>query len=161
MTQISRIYVKELPELFFLSYRRTIDFFAEYSSLIGETLPKIDEALKKENLAPSSGLVTCFHNIDLAQLDVEVGMVIPHQVETKKPLNCTVFPAGLVATTIDLGEYEKQDPTMMALTEWISKNGYQANGGIYYHYLNDEKQSPENYLTQMLIPIVKATDSFN
>ncbi|MHC5248080.1 GyrI-like domain-containing protein [Enterococcus sp. LJL90] len=161
MNQISKIYVKELPELIFLSHRQTIDFFAEYSGLIGETLPKIDEALEKENLAPSSGLVTCFHNIDLAQLDVEVGMVIPRRIATKKPLNCTVLPAGLVATTIDLGEYEKQDPTMMALSEWIPKNGYQANGGIYYHYLNDEKQPPENYLTQMLIPIVKVTENFN
>ena len=39
--------------------------------------------------------------------------------------------------------------------KWVPEHGYEAVGGIYYHYLNGEDQPESEYLTEMSIPIQK------
>lgn len=154
MTRISRLTVKEMPEKQLVTIRRTIDFFAEYSEMMDEVLQKIDKVLTASKLLPASGPIVCFHNVDLAALDVEIGMEIAFPVVLKESeVQCKTIPARKIALTIDQGPYEEQDPTLEALMAWINEQGYSMVGGIYYHYLNDEEQLPKEYLTEMYIPI--------
>ncbi|WP_301629260.1 GyrI-like domain-containing protein [Paenibacillus apis] len=37
--------------------------------------------------------------------------------------------------------------------KWIPEHGFVAKSGIYYHYLNDEEQPQNEYLTEMYIPV--------
>lgn len=155
MTRISKIRVKQLPEKHQLTIRRTIDFFSEYSEMMGDALDQINGILTANQLLSASGPIVCFHNVDLAALDVEIGLEIPCFVSLKEGTEAryTLVPSQKVAITIDRGPYEEQDPTLEALMAWISEQGYTMRGGIYYHYLNDEEQSPADYLTEMYCPI--------
>lgn len=154
MTRISKIRVKQMPEKQLLSMRRTIDFFTEYSDLMAEALEKIDQILKENELLPASGPVVCFHTIDLAALDVEIGLEVAIPVTiTGAEVQCKTVPSQRIAVTIDRGPYEEQDPTLEALLAWVKKQGYSITGRIHYHYLNDEEQQPTDYLTEMYIPI--------
>ncbi|MBP1045944.1 GyrI-like domain-containing protein [Enterococcus sp. BWM-S5] len=156
MTRISTIRVKQTQEKQLLIVRRTIDFFAEYAELMTEALKRIDAVLEENHLLPASGPVVCFHNVELEVLDVEIGLEVAVSVHSKdSAVQCVKVPSRVIALTIDRGPYEEQDPTLEDLLAWIEEQGYTAQGGIYYHYLNDEEQLPKDYLTEMFIPVKK------
>lgn len=155
MAKISNIMVKQLPEQHMLTVRKTIDFFKEYSEFMGTTINNILSIIEENKTLPSSGPIVCFHNIELEALDVEIGFEIAKPINAQSPIEALVIPSRTVAITIDRGPYEKQDPTLELLMNWIPENGYKAVGGIYYHYLNGVEQPQEEYLTQMYIPVEK------
>lgn len=156
MARISKIMLKQLPEMNLLSERKTIGFFKEYAEFMGSVVGDINSLLTENGAFPSSGPIVCFHNIDLEALDVEIGFEVAQEIAPKSQLKYSVLPSRTVAITIDRGPYEQQDPTLEALMKWIPENGYQVAGGIYYHYLNDEEQPQSEYLTEMYIPVKKA-----
>lgn len=102
---------------------------------------------------PSSGPIVCFHNVELETLDVEVSYEIALPVEPSGDVIACIVPSCTVASTIDRGPYEMQAATLDELMKWIPEHGFAANGGIYYHYLNDEEQLQNEYLTEMYIPV--------
>ena len=112
--------------------------------------------IEENNTFPSSGPIVCFHNIELAVLDVEIGFEVAAPIEPVKPIAAIELPSRTVAATIDRGPYEKQDPTLETLMKWIPEHGFVPDGSIYYHYLNGEEQLQTEYLTQMFIPVKKA-----
>lgn len=155
MTRIADIMLKQLPEQPMLTLRKTINFFEDYANFMGEAINSILQLIEENNALPSSGPIVCFHNIDLEKLDVEIGFATPRVFEDKDEIKSLTQPIRTIALTIDRGPYEKQDPTLETLMKWISDHGYEAVGGIYYHYLNNEEQSENEYLTEMSIPVEK------
>lgn len=109
--------------------------------------------IEESGALPSSGPIVCFRNMELETLDVKIGFETARSIPVKDPVQASMIPVRTVATTIDRGPYEKQDSTLEALLRWIPEHGYEAAGGIYYHYLNDEQQPESEYLTQMFIPV--------
>lgn len=155
MAKISEIMVRQLPEQHMLTVRKTIDFFAQYADLMGIAITNILSQIEENSMFPSSGPIVCFHNIELENLDVEIGFRVARPVEVKGDVVAKTLPSQIVAVTIDRGPYEKQDPTLEELMNWVPKHGYEAAGGIYYHYLNGEDQPQSEYLTEMFIPVRK------
>ncbi|MFV0401621.1 MAG: GyrI-like domain-containing protein [Oscillospiraceae bacterium] len=153
MARIATIAIKQEPEHHTLTIRKTIDFMKEYSDFAGQALAQTGSYLDNMDLFPMSGPLVCFHNTELEALDVEMGWQITQPVEDKGDMSCTMVPSRRVASTIDLGPYEEQDPTLIDLFEWIKENGYEAQGPVYYCYLNDTERPESEYLTQMSIPI--------
>ncbi|MFV0396067.1 MAG: GyrI-like domain-containing protein [Coprobacillaceae bacterium] len=153
MTRVSKIFVHEHPTQYIVSVRSTMNFMVEYEKVSIQTHEQIMHYLKELDILPADGPIVCFHNTDLEALDVEIGFPIPHSIEDKDSIKCHVIKQRKMVTTIDYGPYEKQDPTLMELMEWISKNGYQSMGPIYYQYLNEDNRPNEDYLTKMMIPI--------
>lgn len=155
MAKISNIELKQLPQRKILFIRKEIDFFKEYVSFMEEVIDKITVFLNQKKMYPTGGPITVFYNMDLDHLDVAVGFEIGLDIEGNNDLKMTILPAQIVATVIDQGPYQQQDPTLEELMSWIKNNGYVMTEGIYYHYLNDPQQLPEKYLTEMYIPVRK------
>lgn len=153
MARVSEIMVKQFPEQRMLTMRKTIHFYTEYSDFIGTAINSILPLIEESGAFPSSGLVVCFHNIDLEALDVEIGFQIAQPIEAKGDVTVQILLGCIAAVTIDRGPYEKQDPTLEELMKWIPEHGYEPDGGIYYYYLNGEDQPENEYLTEMRIPV--------
>lgn len=153
MTRIAEITVKQLPEQHLLTIRKTIAFFEEYAEFMGDAVGIIQQLIEKSGALPSSRPIVCFHNIDLEALDVEIGFVTPRRIDAMGEVHSVTLPIRTIAVTIDRGPYEKQDPTLEALMKWVPDHGYEAVGGIYYHYLNGEDQPDSESLTEMYIPV--------
>ncbi|MDT2523098.1 GyrI-like domain-containing protein [Enterococcus raffinosus] len=153
MARIAEIMIKQLPEQHMLTIRRTINFFEEYTDFMGEAIRTILQHIEENEAWPSSGPIVCFYNMDLENLAVEIGFVTPRPIEPSNAVQSVTLPIRKVALTIDRGPYEEQDPTLEALMKWIPEHGYEACGGIYYHYLNGEDQPEQEYLTEMFLPI--------
>ena len=102
---------------------------------------------------PADAPIVCFHNMDLEKLDVEIGFPVAYSLDGKDDIIVKVIPTQKVVTTIDLGAYEKQDPTLEELFGWIHSNGYEMQGEIYYQYLNDTERPVDQLLTKMIVPV--------
>lgn len=153
MARISNITIKQEPEHYTFTVRKTIDFMKEYSNFAGQALRATGDYLNEKGLFPMSGPIVCFHNMELENLDVEMGWQITEKIENKNNMACNFMPAGKIVSTIDLGPYEEQDPTLEDLFSWIKENGYEPKGPICYCYLNDTERPPAQFLTQMSLAI--------
>ncbi len=156
MARVSEIMIKQLPKQHMLTIRKTIDFFSEYAGFMGGALETILSLIEENGEFPSSGPIVCFHNMELETLDVEIGFQIAQPISSMNEAGARIIPSRTVAAAIDRGPYENQDPTLEELMKWIPEHGYEAAGGIYYHYMNGEEQPQSEYLTEMFIPVIKA-----
>lgn len=153
MARISGIVIKQEPQHYMLALRKTIDFMKEYAAFAEQALTQTEECLRNMQIYPMSGPVVCFHNTDLAQLDVEIGWQITQPVQTEAGVWCSRVEPRKVVTTIDQGPYEEQDPTLMELMAWVQAQGYELEGPILYCYLNDAERPEAELLTQMSLLI--------
>lgn len=158
MARISTISIKQMPEHYTLTVRRTIDFLKEYAAFAKQTLACTGDYLSKMGQFPMSGPIACFYNTDLENLDVEMGWQITQPVQCKEDIVCDRIPEQKLASAIDLGPYEEQDATLADLLAWAKANGYALQGPICYCYLNDTDRPSEQYITQMLLPVDRCED---
>lgn len=153
MARISNISLRQQPSYNVLSIRKTINFISEFSDFVGQSYGKISKHLENSNVMSAGEPFVCFHNMDLENLDVEAGFPIENHMEDNGEIIAKTIPSQKVVSAIDLGSYEKQDPTLEDIFNWIQKNSYEMQGEIYYHYLNDTERPEDEYLTKMIIPI--------
>ncbi len=153
MARISQVILTRQPVLYTLTIRKTINFMEEFANFADYTFDKIAQYLESLHELPSDGPIVCFHNMDLNNLDVEAGFLVAHLIDGKDDMCAVTIPAQKVVSAIDLGPYEDQDPTLTDIFTFIESKSYEAQGKIYYQYLNDTKRSENELLTKMILPI--------
>ncbi len=153
MARISNITLTQQPELYTLTIRKSINFITEFSDFAGQSFNKITEYLQSINVLLGGEPIVCFHNMDLENLDIEVGFPTATLVNGKDEMTAHTIHSQKVVSAIDLGAYEKQDPTLEEIFAWIKENGHEMQGEIYYQYLNDTDRPENEFLTKMIIPV--------
>ena len=158
MARITSITLMRQPGFHTLTIRKTINFMEEYSAFAGYSFEKIIKYLESLNELPGGEPIVCFYNMDLENLDVEIGFPIASPVSGMDDITASTIPSRRVVSAIDLGPYEKQDPTLEELFAWIQSNGYEMEGQIYYQYLNDTGRPESELLTKMILPVKAKVD---
>ncbi|MDL2237633.1 GyrI-like domain-containing protein [Christensenellaceae bacterium OttesenSCG-928-K19] len=154
MAVISRIELYERPEQFVISVRKTIDFFSQFEGLAGQTFDAILQYAEKNGILFSGCPFTCYHNTDLAQLDVEIGFPVPERVKVEdKQLAGRFIPAQKMVCGISQGPYSETDALMAQIFEWIAANGLEPKGGVYHYYLNDDSRPESELLVELVVPV--------
>ena len=153
MARISNITLTQQPEFQILTIRKSINFITEFSDFAGQSFDKITTYLESINVLLGGEPIVCFHNMDLENLDIEVGFPTAIFVSGKDEMSAQTIHSQKVVSAIDLGAYEKQDPTLEEIFAWIQENGYEMQGKIYYQYLNDTNRPENEFLTKMIIPV--------
>lgn len=153
MARVSEIRLKQIPACWTVSVRKTINFAEEYASFFGEALSRIDAYLLECGALTGSPAMACFHNMNLEQLDVEVGYHLAQKLPGQGEIGCRSCPACKIVTAIDMGAYERQDAMLMELFGYIEAQKLAMQGPILYYYLNEPNRPEREYLTQMVIPV--------
>ena len=97
---------------------------------------------------------TAYYNMDMQDLDVEIGFPVFKKLPDKGDIKASEIPAGKVATYLYTGPYSEMEPAYKALSEWIQQKGYEVTGVAYETYLNDPAQTPPEQLqTQIAFPL--------
>lgn len=151
--RISDITLKQIDLGFYISIRKTINFMNDYASFSQMSFDCILEELKRQDVLVSDGPLVCFHNVNLNELDVEVGFPITKDITIPSNMNLKHLSDLRVITAIDLGPYEMQDSTLEELFNYIRNENYEMTGEIIYQYLNETTYPAGVYLTKMMIPI--------
>lgn len=112
-----------------------------------------------EYLAAAGGEVAgapfaAYYNMDVADLDVEIGFAVAGKLAGKDEIQAGELPAGKSASCVFVGPYLELVNAYTALSEWIDENGYEPTGVAYEFYLNDPGETPpEELMTQILFPL--------
>jgi effector-binding domain-containing protein len=125
-----------LPQEFGRVYGAIIQYLGE----IGETTE-----------GPAFG---AYYNLDMENLDLEIGFIIPKAIPGKGEIQAGSIPGGRQVSYLYKGAYEEMEPVYNAMAEWMSEQGLEPTGVAYEFYYNSPAEVPvSELLTKIMFPL--------
>lgn len=129
--------------------------FANLPKEIGKAYGAICAYLEELGEAPSDAPFTAYYNMDMDDLDVEMGFPVSKPLAGKGEIKASVVPAGKQASCMHKGSYEKMAPTYEALTAWVAEKGMEPTGIVYEYYYNAPCEVPPDELLTKIVFLLK------
>ena len=127
--------LNELPEELGYSY----DAIIKHMNLMGEQ--------------PSDMPFVAYYNLDMDNLDVEIGFPTSRELAGIHDIEVSEIPAGLKAVCMYQGPYSEMEPVYDAMHDWLEENDYEPTGVVYEFYYNTPEEVPESeLLTKIMFP---------
>lgn len=131
--------------------RTTIE---ELPKLIGESYKQIMEYLDELNEQPVDAPFTAYYNLDMNNLDVEMGFPISNQLPEKGEISYREIPSERVVTAMYRGSYSGMEHTYEEIFKWMEEDDVKPTGVYYEYYYNSPDEVPEEeLLTKIVIPV--------
>ena len=122
---------------------------------LGKGYMAIGQYLESLSKSPEGDPFVAYYNMDMDDLDLEMGFPVSEKVQGKGEIESREIPAGKYATCLHTGPYPDLGLAYEALTEWVKGEGYEVSGTAYEFYLNDASVTPPQELkTLLLFPII-------
>jgi len=122
--------------------------------LMGETYGAIAQYLGELGEYPAGPPFALYHNMDMQDLDIEIGFPVPRELPGQGAIQSGELPAGEMATCLYTGPYQDIGQPYEALAQWIADSGREPTGVSYEFYLNDPQETPPEQLqTQIVFPL--------
>lgn len=148
-----RVELKEREAQSVLSIRRTTAV-GKLPEEIGKAYGSIIQYLNEIGEQPVEAAFTAYYNMDMENLDVEMGFPVAKQLEGRGEIKTGEIPAGKYAECMYKGPYAEMVPAYDAMNKWLGENGFEAAGISYEFYYNSPAEVPESeLLTKILFPL--------
>ncbi len=103
---------------------------------------------------PAGPPFSAYYNMDMQNLDVELGFPVAKALPAKDEIKPGEIPAGKIASYLYVGPYGDCGPAYELVTKYITENGYTPTGVAYEYYLNDPNAIPhEEPQTLIVFPL--------
>ena len=135
LTVRTRAAVQDLPQLFGKTYGAIMQYLGE----LGEQ--------------PTGMPFAAYYNMDMQNLDVEIGFPVAREIPGKGEIRAGEFPGGKLASVLHIGPYDQCAPAYDALTQWVKDHGYEATGVAYEIYFSDPNTPPQEIKTEIVFPL--------
>jgi effector-binding domain-containing protein len=133
---------------------RTRASVSDLPVLMGQTFDKLVQYLGKIGVQPAGPPYSAYYNMDMQDLDVEIGFPVSDAVQGEGDIQANEIPGGKYAACLHTGAYAEIEPAYNALMAWIQEQSKEITGVSYEFYLNDPEQTPQAELqTQILFPL--------
>ena len=152
MPRITDIMLCEQPEMNTLAIR-TRTSVGDLPKLIGESYGKIAAYLGELNALMSDIPFICYHNMDMQDLDVEIGFPVLKKYPDKGDIKSGIIPGGLTVFCMYIGAYSQMVPAYEDVGGWIQKKGYTPSGTSYEFYFNGPEYPENQLLTKIMMPV--------
>jgi effector-binding domain-containing protein len=129
--------------------------FANLPQEIGKAYMAIDAYIQELGETPKDAPYTAYFNMDMEDLDVEMGFPVSQPYPENGDIKPGVIPAGKQAVAMFKGPYAKMEPTYTALTAWVAQQGQEPSGIVYEYYYNSPLEVPEDELLTKIVFILK------
>ena len=127
---------------------------------IGKAYQAIIQYLNEIGEKPLNTAFAAYYNMDMEDLDVEMGFPVPRSLAGKGEIKSGEIPAGKQVSCLYKGPYSQMGPVYNAMTQWINENGYTPTGVAYEFYYNapigsgSPVEVPESeLLTKIVFPL--------
>lgn len=140
-----------------VAYIRTRCAQADLPKVIGGSYGKIMQHLGKMRVQPACAPYAAYHNLDMEDLDVEMGFPIPEEVAPGGDVLFRVMPAGSQIETVYKGPYSGMMEAYSQMQAWMDKNGYEVAGPVFEYYLTPPEVPESEHLTKIVFPVVKTS----
>ncbi len=115
-------------------------------NLIGPVYHSIVNYIIESGEEPVGPAFIAYYNMDMENLNIEIGFPISKEIEGKGDISLRYIPAGKKATGFHKGPYNEIGPLYDRLASWISEKGYEPTGVVYEYYYNSPQEIPESEL---------------
>lgn len=133
---------------------RTRTAVGNLPQVLGKAYGAIMQYLSEVGKYPAGAPFTAYYNMDMQDLDVEIGFPVSAKLPGKNEIQPSEIPAGKQVSCLHIGPYSQVEPAYNALMQWTKENGYTPTGVAYEFYLNDPGETPENELqTRVMFPL--------
>ncbi len=123
--------------------------------VIGQSYGAILQHASQMGCHPIGAPFVAYYNMDMENLDVEIGFPFEKKVEGKGDVLASEIPGGKAATCLHVGPFDQLGDSYEALRQWMEENGYMPSGVAYEFYLNDPQTTPPAELqTRLVFPLV-------
>ena len=134
---------------------RTVTAVNNLPQEIGKAYMAIAAYMEELGEAPKEAPYTAYFNMDMENLDVEMGFPVSKAYPEKGDIKPGVIPAGKQATAMYKGPYAKMEPIYTALTTWVTEQGYEPSGISYEYYYNAPGEVSEDELLTKIVFLLK------
>jgi len=124
------------------------------SQVIGESYGKIEAYMKETGTFISDIPYVTYHNMDMQNLDVEMGFPVAAQLAGNDEVKPVSTPAGKFIFCMYRGPYTEIEPTYNEMMKWIEDNGFQPAGAMHEYYYNGPDFPQSEALTMILTPVL-------
>lgn len=121
---------------------------------IGKAYHAIMEYMNEIGETPLDAPYTAYYNMDMEDLDVEMGFPVSKVLPGKGEVKSGEIPAGKQVSCMYKGPYKDMAAPYDAMSRWISEKGYTPTGVSYEYYYNSPMEVPESeLLTKIMFPL--------
>lgn len=133
---------------------RTRSSVEKLPQVIGESYMKIASYLQSLGEQPACVPYTEYYNLDMQDLDVEMGFPVARMLPEQGEIMVREIPAGRFVTYMHTGPYSQMEEPYMEIEKWIQEKGLEKTGECYEYYYNSPQEVPESELkTKIMIPV--------
>ena len=134
---------------------RTKTTVQDLPQVLGRGYGAIMQFLEKAKEQPVGPPFVAYYNMDMSDLDIELGFPVSSTLAGKEPIQAGSIPACQAASCEFTGPYPELGLAYEELTTWIRENGHAATGVVYEFYLNDPMQTPAEELKTKIMFLLK------
>ena len=125
------------------------------AAVIGPLYGRIMAYVGELGAAPTGAPFVAYYNMDMADLDIEVGFPVDRALPSRGDLLGGDLAAGDYATCMHIGPYDQVGPAYNALTEYVQQQGRTPTGVAYEFYFNSPQETPPEQLqTLVMFPLI-------
>ena len=136
-----------------LSIRR-ITSMGNLPQEIGKAYNSIIQYLNELGEQPADAPYTAYYNLDMENLDVEMGFPVSKKLAERDEIKANEIPAGKYAECTYKGPYAEMAPVYDAMNQWMAEKGLEATGIAYEVYYNSPGEVAESeLLTKIMFPL--------
>lgn len=133
---------------------RTRSSVENLPNLIGECYGKIMQYMGEIGIEPADAPFVAYYNMDMKDLDLEIGFPIAKPVEGKGDIIKSEIPAGKYMFMMYKGPYAEMENPYNEMMEFMKKEGLKSKGVAYEFYFNSPADVPEDeLLTKIVFPV--------
>jgi effector-binding domain-containing protein len=104
--------------------------------------------------APTDAPFVAYHNMDMTDLDLEIGFTFPRPIAGGAGVEAGATSAGQAAQCIHVGPYDQLRSSYQVLESWMTERGLKHAGPAYEYYLDDPQvTAPEELRTRIVLPV--------
>lgn len=121
---------------------------------LGKAYYEIIDHLKTMDEQPADAAFAAYYNMDMENLDVEMGFVLARPLPGKGEIKAGEIPAGKQVAYLFKGPYKEMEPVYKAMMAWMEQEGYTPTGTAYEFYYNSPDEVPDSeLLTKIVFPL--------
>jgi len=133
---------------------RKITSISRLPEEIGKAYGMIAMYLQELGEQPAGAPFTAYYNMDMENLDVEMGFPVSKPMEGRGEIKAGIIPEGKYAEGMYKGPYSEISSAYDAISAWMDEKGLTPTGAAYEYYFNTPGEVPDSeLLTKIVFPV--------
>ena len=126
----------------------------EIGPWMAKTYGAVAGVLAHTGVQPVGPPFSRFRRLDDGRFAVEAGFPVASPIDASGDVRGSSLPAGRVARTMHVGDYDEMEPAYDALASWVREQGGELVGDAWEIYYSDpeEEPDPKSWRTEIVQP---------